>query len=181
MHTHAGFNRLFALVTLACMSSLAHAGPLTLNVQMPSPYNGAEFSYVVRVSKNDFGMGTSYSGLFMLRSTLPEGMSFLSGGIGGWTCTIEGAGSRDLTCTETTTVTDTNPNLSVLSITAKTHIAMPLAPAEITTTISSAQVPLPLPLICAPSPSMSSCWTVNPMVQESKIEFIGWGGVGPPI
>lgn len=175
MRAQASFNRLLLLVLLASVSSLANAGPLHLDVQMPSAYTGTEFSYVVQVRKENIGDGLVYSGTFTVHSTLPEGMSFIYGGVGGWNCTISGVDSRDLTCTKDATLTDTNYNMSILSITAYTAIDMPLAATEITTTISSAQVPLPPVLICAPSPSTSGCATVNPIVQESKIEIVGWG------
>ncbi len=181
MRIQACFIRFFLFALLAGASCLAYAGPLRLDVQMPSPYTGAEFSYVVQVRKENVGDGIVYSGTFTVHSYLPQGMSFLSGGFGGWSCTIAGVDSRELICTKTTTLTDSNYNMSALSITAYTDIAMPLGATEITTTISSAQVPLPPNVICAPSPSTSGCATVNPTVQESKIEITGWGGVAPPI
>lgn len=181
MHAQAIFNRTLLLVLLASVPSMVHAGPLHLDVQMPTTYTGAQFSYNVQVRKENIGDGIVYSGIFTVHSTLPEGMSFISGGVGGWTCSVGGPGSRELACTNTATLTDTNFNMSVLSIMAYTDIAMPLEQVEITTTISSAQVPLPPTLICAPSPSTSGCATVNPIVRESKIEIIGWGSVAPPI
>ncbi len=175
------FSRFFLFALFASAASLANAGPLRLDVQMPTNYTGTEFSFVVQVAKDDVGAGTTYSGLFTFHSTLPEGMRFIYGGIGGWTCTVGGPDSRELTCTKTTTLTDTNYNMSVLSITAYTDIAMPLEQVEITSTISSAQVPLPPVLICAPSPSTSGCATVDPTVQESKIEITGWENNGMPV
>ena len=174
MRTLARFNnRHFLFALLASLSSLAHAGPLRLDVQMPTTYTGTEFSYVVQVRKENIGDGMVYTGPFTVHSYLPPGMSFVSGNL--WNCTITGADSRELICTKTGTLTDTNYNLGVLSITARTDIDMPLAPVEISTTLSSAQVPLPPVLICAPSPSTSGCATVDPTVQESKIEIFGWG------
>ncbi|MEO7916867.1 MAG: hypothetical protein ABIR16_04425 [Dokdonella sp.] len=181
MRALLSFNRLILLALLASMSSVAWAGPLRLDVQQPTTYTGAQFSYVVQVGKQNVGDGIVYSGLFTLHSFLPEGMSFISGGIGGWNCTVTGANSRELVCTKTTTINDANPNMSVLSITANTSVGMPLGPTEIPTTISSAQVPLPAPLVCAPSPSASSCATVGPTVLESKIEITGWSNSGMPV
>ncbi len=175
MRAHTSFNRVLLLVLLTSVSALANAGPLRLDVQMPAPYNGADFSYIVQVRKENVGDGIVYSGLFTLHSYLPEGMSFLAGGVGGWNCTVTGPDSRELICTKNTTLTDSNPGMSVVSIDARTDIAMPLGPTEITTTISSAQVPLPPNLICTPSPSTSSCATINPSVLESKLEIVGWG------
>ena len=175
MRAPACFSRFLLLAFLAGISSLAQAGPLRLEVQMPSTYTGTEFSFIAQVRKENIGDGLVYSGMFTLHSTLPEGMRFLYGGVGGWTCTVGGVDSRELTCTKTTTLTDTNYQMSVVSITAETDIDMPLAAVEISTTISSAQVPLPPVLVCAPSPSTSGCATVNPTVQESKIEILGWG------
>lgn len=175
MRAPALFNRLIMFGLLMSISSLAYAGPLRLDVQMPSTFTGTQFSTVVQVRKENIGDGIVYSGMFTLHSTLPEGMKFLYGTGGGWTCTVGGADSREITCTKTTTLTDINYNMSVVSITGQTDIDMPLAPVEISSTISSAQAPLPPVLICAPSPSTSGCATVNPTVQESKIQILGWG------
>lgn len=175
MRVPALLNRLILFVPLVSASSLAIAGPLRLDVQMPTIYTGTEFSTVVQVRKENVGDGIVYSGTFTLHSTLPAGMRFLYGNGGGWTCSVGGVDSREITCTKTTTLTDTNYYMSVVSITGRTVIDMPLAPVEITSTISSAQAPLPPVLICAPSPSTSGCATVNPTVQESKIEILGWG------
>ncbi|HET9032874.1 MAG TPA: hypothetical protein VFN25_08210 [Dokdonella sp.] len=175
MRAQASFNRFLLFALLAGVSSLANAGPLRLDVQMPTTYTGTEFSYVIQIRKENIGDGIVYSGMFTVHSTLPEGMTFLYGNGGGWTCTVTGADSREMICTKTTTLTDTNYNMSVVSITAHTDIDMPLAPVEISTTLSSAQVPLPPILICEPSPSTNGCATVNPTVQESKIEILGWG------
>ena len=173
MRASALFNRVILFVLLACASSLANAGPLRLDVQMPETYTGTQFDYIVQVRKQNVGDGMVYTGPFTVHSYLPPGMSFVSGNL--WDCTITGADSRELICTKTGTLSDVNYNLGVLSIRARTNIDMPLAPAEISTTLSSAQVPLPPTLICAPSPSTSGCATVTPTVQESKIEIFGWG------
>ncbi|MEO7936769.1 MAG: hypothetical protein ABIR27_10975 [Dokdonella sp.] len=171
----ATLNRCFLFVLLTSVSSLVHAGPLRLDVQMPTAYNGTEFTFGVQVRKENVGDGIVYSGLFTAHSSLPQGMRFIGANGGGWSCTVSGPDSRELTCTKTTTLTDTNYNMSYLSITAYTDFTMPLERVEITTTISSAQAPLPPVLICAPAPSTSGCATVDPIVQESKIEIIGWG------
>ncbi len=177
MRVPALFNHAILLFLLASISSLAHAGPLRLDVQVGSyVYDGAEFYYSVQVRKENVGDGISYSGPFTVRSYLPEGMTFISGDeTGRWNCTIIGPDSRELVCTRDVILTDSQPALSYLSIRAYTDIDMPLAPAEITTTISSAQLPLPPTLICAPSPSTSSCATSSAAVLESKVEIIGWG------
>jgi hypothetical protein len=175
MRAHATSIQLFLFIVLASMSSLADAGPLRLDVQMPTTYTGTEFSFLVQVRKENVGDGIVYTGPFTVHSYLPQGMSFISGGVGGWSCSVAGTDSRELICSANATLTDVNYNMSVLSVLARTDIDMPLAPAEISTTLSSAQVPLPPTLICAPSPSTSGCATVTPTVQESKIEIFGWG------
>ena len=173
MRAHAISIRLVLMAVLLGMASLADAGPLRLDVQMPTTYTGTEFSYLVQVRKENVGDGMAYTGPFTVHSYLPPGMSFVSASL--WDCTIVGADAREVICTKSGTLTDTNYNLNVLSIIARTDIDMPLAPAEISTTLSSDQVPLPPTLICAPSPSTSGCATVSPTVQESKIEILGWG------
>ena len=83
MRAQTIISRCLLWVLLASVSSLANAGPLRLDVQMPTPYTGTEFSFGVQVRKENVGDGIVYSGMFTAHSVLPEGMQFVSGFGGG--------------------------------------------------------------------------------------------------